>query len=182
MLSVPRAGMGVGSPHGARRGCGRLSAAPEAGRHGDRVACDLHHSLFDKEGERDFSVACRDLLLEIERRHELAEHRGLADRLQAAAAGRDEGAFRDQIEHVAGAAGGAIPVLLVERLGVAIDEPTPKHIFRRRWQLPRLPAPWMRYSFPTRLAPVLRSRHGYPPMRCWSGGGDSSAAARTTQR
>ena len=111
---------------------GGCSAAPEAGRHGDRVACDLHHPLFDKEGERDFRVAGRDLLLEIERRHELAEYRGLADRLQAAAAGRDEGAFLDQIEHVAGAAGRAIPVLLVERPGVAIDEPTPKDIFRRQ--------------------------------------------------
>jgi hypothetical protein len=78
------------------------------------------------------SVAYRDLLLEIERRHELAEHRGLADRLQAAAAGRDEGPFLDQIEHVAGAAGRAVPVLLVERSGVAIDEPTPKDIFRRQ--------------------------------------------------
>src|SRR6478752_10091090 len=76
-------------------GGGNLPAVPEAGWHGDRVACDLHHSLFDKEGEGDFSVAGRDLLLEIERRHELAEHRGLADRLQAAAAGRDEGAFLD---------------------------------------------------------------------------------------
>jgi hypothetical protein len=61
--------------------------------------------LFDKEGEGDVSVAGCDLLLQIERRHELAEHRSLADRLQAAAAGRDEGAFLDQIEHVAGAVG-----------------------------------------------------------------------------
>ena len=62
---------GVGSPHVPLRrhwwlrrrpvagwnvgpGGGRLPAAPEAGRHGDRVACDLHHSLFDKEGERGF--------------------------------------------------------------------------------------------------------------------------------
>jgi hypothetical protein len=29
----------------------------EAGWHGDYVACDLDHSLFGKEGERDFSVA-----------------------------------------------------------------------------------------------------------------------------
>jgi hypothetical protein len=48
-----------------------------------------------KEGEGGFSVAG----------HELAEHRSLADRLQAAAAGRDEGAFLDQIKHAAGAAG-----------------------------------------------------------------------------
>jgi hypothetical protein len=52
-----------------------LPTAPEAGRESDRVVCDLHHALFDKEGERDFRVAARDLLLEIERRHELAEHR-----------------------------------------------------------------------------------------------------------
>jgi hypothetical protein len=45
--------------------------------------------------------------------------------------GRDEGPFLDQIEHVAGAAGHTIPVLLVERPGVAIDEPMPKDIFRR---------------------------------------------------
>jgi hypothetical protein len=80
---------------------------------------------------RDFSVAGRHLLIEIERRQELAEHRSLADRLQTPAAGRDEGAFLDQIEHVAGAADRAIPVLLVERPGVAIDEPMPKDIFRR---------------------------------------------------
>jgi hypothetical protein len=49
-----------------------------------------------------------------------------------AAAGRDEGAFLDQIEHVAGAAGRAIPVLLVERLGVALDEPTPKYMRAER--------------------------------------------------
>ena len=34
--------------------------------------------------------------------------------------------FLDQIEHVAGAAGRAVPILLVVRPGVAIDEPTPK--------------------------------------------------------
>ena len=54
----------------------------------------------------------RHVIFEIERRHELAEHRCLADRLQAAAAGRDEGAFLDQIEHVAGAVGHAIPYFL----------------------------------------------------------------------
>ncbi len=78
------------------------------------------------------TVAGRDLLLEIERRHELAEYRSLADRLQAAAADRDEGPFLDQIKHVAGAAGRAVPVILVERSGVAIDEPPPKYIFRRQ--------------------------------------------------
>ena len=98
-------------------------------------------------GERDFSVAGHDLLVEIERRHELAEHCGLVDRLQAAAAGRDEGAFRDQIEHVAGAAGRAIAVLLVERLGVAIAEPTPKYIFRRRSSLV-FPRPGCGTAFP----------------------------------
>jgi hypothetical protein len=122
----------------------------------------LHHSLFDKEGERDFSVAGRHVIFEIERRHELAEHRGLADRLQAAAAGRDEGSFLDQIEHVAGAAGRAIPVLLVERPGVAIDEPTPKlHLpatavapsSSRTPDEPRLSRP-----------AVLRSRHELPPL------------------
>ena len=62
-------------------GGGRLPAAPKAGRHGDRVPGHLHHPLFDKEGEGGFSVAGRHVILEIERRHELAEHCGLADRL-----------------------------------------------------------------------------------------------------
>jgi hypothetical protein len=62
------------------------------------------------------------------RRHGVAPSR----ETRAAAAGRDEGPFLDQIEHVAGAAGRAIPVLLVERPGVAIDEPTPKYVFRRQ--------------------------------------------------
>ena len=56
---------------------------------------------------------------------------GANRQLQAATVGRDEGAFLDQIEHVAGAAGRAVPVLVVERRGLAIDEPTPKYIFRR---------------------------------------------------
>src|SRR6476469_2754373 len=109
-------------------GGGNLPVAPEAGWHVDRVACDLRQSLFDNEGERDFSVADRHLIIEIERHHELAEHRSLADWLQAAAAGRDEGSF---LKHVAGAADRAIPVPLVERPGVAIDEPMPNDTFRR---------------------------------------------------
>ena len=49
------------------------------------------------------------------------------------------------------------------------------NIFRRQRQLPRLSAPRMRHSFPARLSPVLRSRHEFPALRCWSGGRDHPA-------
>ena len=127
-------------------GGGNLPAAPEAARTGAiRVACDLHHSLFDKEGERDFSVAGSDLLLEIERRHELAEHRGLADRLQTTATNRDEDPFLDQIEHIQPAPPTCVPVLGTGHVGVGGTDDPPAPADRPNRSRPRSRIRTMRF-------------------------------------